>query len=337
MRIVFFVLILLIIRFLFPESIDSYEKPGSVSAGELREWINYISSDEMRGRANGSPEMKLSADWIAKKFKEFGLEPYSSSQGYFQNYSYNSRQHAVNEKNVIGMIEGSDPDLKNQCILLTAHFDHIGIRQGIVNDSIYNGADDNAAGTCTLIGIAKTIRDLGYKPGRTIVFAAFSGEENGMRGSRFFVANETDLIKRTIVNLNFEMTGHSEYLGKNRFYMTGCKYSNLDEIIRGYNYESHSDWTLIDTIPLANNLFFSSDNIAFSRISAREGISQGIPSGTFATTTTAEYIHSPHDDGILFDYENMSDLVSYFSKLVIWLSVNHTEIMFTDTVFNNIY
>ena len=84
------------------------------------------------------------------------------------------------------MIKGTDPLLKDQYIILSAHFDHVGVRKGSDTDSIYNGADDNAAGTCTLLGIAKTIKESGLKPGRTIVFAAFSGEEMGMRGSRLF-------------------------------------------------------------------------------------------------------------------------------------------------------
>jgi Zn-dependent M28 family amino/carboxypeptidase len=232
------------------------------------------------------------------------------------------------------MIKGADPLLKDQYIILSAHFDHIGIRRGNDADSINNGADDNAAGTCTLLGIAKTIKDSGFKPGRTIIFAAFSGEEFGMRGSRYFVANSPVPIKNVYADLNFEMTGHTEYLGKNRFYMTGCKISNLDDLIGEYN--RNSEWKLIDTIKLANSLFYSSDNIAFSRISSADNITQGVPGGTFATTTMADYIHSPKDEGKLFDFENMAGLVRYFSDLVIWLSENKTGIQFTDPTFTRI-
>jgi hypothetical protein len=308
--------------------------PGTqeiVTPGELKGWIDYLASDNMRGRANGSPEMKIAAGWLSDHFKEFGLLPVLPDGNYIQNYTATARQQTVNEKNVIGIINGTDPRLKDQYIVLSAHFDHIGVIKGIGPDSICNGADDNAAGTCTLLGIAKTIRESGLKPGRTIVFAAFSGEELGMRGSRYFVANSPVPLKNIYADLNFEMTGHSEFLGRNHYYMTGCRFSNLDDLIGEYN--RNSDWKLIDTIKIANSLYYASDNIAFSRISNSENITYGIPGGTFATTALSGYLHTPGDEGKLFDYENMAGLVRYFSDLVIWLSKSNMEVRFTDPAF----
>jgi Zn-dependent M28 family amino/carboxypeptidase len=235
---------------------------------------------------------------------------------------------------VIGIIEGNNPALKDEYIVLSAHFDHIGIRQGLKPDSIRNGADDNAAGTCTLIGIAKTINLSGIKPGRTIVLAAFSGEEYGMRGSRYFVSNPPVLLKNIYADLNFEMTGHSESLGKNKYYMTGCLYSNLDDLIAEYN--KGTGFQLVDTLSIANMLFNSSDNIAFSRVSSADGITLGIPSGTFATSTTPGYLHNVTDEAELFDFDNMAELISYFSDLVIWLSYNKSDVKWTDPAFSRI-
>jgi len=310
------------------------KKKQSVTPANLKEWIDYLASDNMRGRANGSPEMIIAANWLSGKFSEYGLKPILQTGGYIQEYSFTSRQRTINERNVIGIIEGTDPLLKDQYLILSAHFDHVGVRKGIDADSIYNGADDNAAGTCMLLGIAKTIKDSGLKPGRTILFAAVSGEEAGIRGSRYFVANSPIPLKNAYANLNFEMTGHSELLGKNNYYMTGCKVSNLDDLIGVYN--NKSDWKLIDTIKIANNLFTGSDNIAFSRISTVDKINQGIPSGTFATATIQYYYHKPIDEGKLFDYENMAGLVNYFGDLVIWLSKNNTEIQFTDPAYTRL-
>jgi Zn-dependent M28 family amino/carboxypeptidase len=303
-----------------------------VTAAMLKEWVSYLASDEMRGRKNGSPEMKTAALWIGEKFREAGLKPVNNNNGEFiHDYTFVSRQGAVNEKNVIGYLEGSDPDLKNEYIILSAHFDHIGVRKGIAADSIYNGADDNAAGTCTVIGIAKAIKDAGLKPGRSIIFAAFSGEEQGMRGSRNFVSNPPFPLSNFYANLNFEMTGHSEFLGKRKYYMTGCSKSNLDDLIKEYNRKT--SFELIDTIEIAESLFNFSDNISFSAISMADGIRTGIPSGTFATTTHSEYIHNVTDEDDLFDYENMSELVNYFSDVVIWLSNNKTKLNWTDPTF----
>jgi len=301
-----------------------------VKPEELKGWIDYLASDAMRGRANGSPEMAQAAGWLSERYKEYGLKPLIPN-GFIQDYTYTGRQRTINERNVIGILEGSDPILKDQYIILTSHFDHIGVRKGNDADSIYNGADDNAAGTCTILGIAKTIKESGLKPGRSIIFAAFSGEENGMRGSRYFVANTPVPLEKIYANVNFEMTGHSEYLGKNNYYMTGCKISELDDLIGEFNVSSR--WTLVDTIAMAENLFNSSDNISFSRAKTAEGINSGIPSGTFATTALAKYIHSPYDEGKLFDYENMAGLVEYFSDLTVWLSHSNKEINFTSPKF----
>jgi hypothetical protein len=311
-----------------------FGNPEIVTPGELKRWIEYLASDNMRGRANGSPEIKIAAGWLSEHFKEFGLQPVLPGGNYIQNYTVTARQRTLNEENVIGIIKGTDPRLKDQYIILSAHFDHIGVRRGSSTDSIYNGADDNAAGTCTLLGIAKTIKESGLKPGRTIVFAAFSGEELGMRGSRYFVANSPVPVKNIYADLNFEMTGHSEYLGRNRYYMTGCGISDLDDLIGEYN--KNSEWKLVDTIKIANSLFYSSDNIAFSRISTSENITSGIPGGTFATTALSAYVHSPGDEEKLFDYDNMSSLVRYFSDMVIWLSKNNMEVRFTDPSFTRI-
>jgi Zn-dependent M28 family amino/carboxypeptidase len=229
------------------------------------------------------------------------------------------------------MIKGTDQSLKDQYIVLSAHFDHIGVRKSAQTDSICNGADDNASGICALMGIAKIIKLSGIKPGRSIIFAAFSGEEDGMKGSRYFVANSSIELKKIYVDINFEMIGHSEYLGKKKYYMTGCLKSNLDDLI--YEYNRNTDFQLIDTISITNSLFFSSDNISFSRITSRDGISQGIPSGTFATTAIAPHIHSVTDEVKLFDFENMADMVNYFSDLIIWLSECKSEIIFTDPKF----
>jgi hypothetical protein len=327
-------LAIVLIPVIFHVSTGSAQKQPVVKAEELRGWVDYLASDEMQGRANGSPEMKRAAFWIAEKFRENELRPVGKGNELIRNYSFTARQQTFNERNVIGMIEGTDPSLKDEYIVLSAHFDHIGVSKGAQTDSINNGADDNAAGTCALIGIAKTMKESKAKPGRSIIFAAFSGEEYGIRGSRNFVSNPPIPLKNIYVDLNFEMIGHSEFLGGKKYYMTGCRYSNLDDLITKYNHGT--GFQLIDTIEIANNLFFASDNIAFSRAVTIEGISQGVPSGTFATATLTPYLHNVTDETKLFDFQNMADLVGYFSDLTIWLSNCRSEIEWTDQNFSKL-
>lgn len=301
---------------------------NSITPAMLKDWVHYLSSDEMRGRRNGSPELKAAAEWIAEQFRSSGLREFEAMPGYIQEYSFTSRTGTVNERNVIGYVEGSDPLLKNQFIVISAHFDHMGIRKGSTPDSVMNGADDNAAGTATIIGIARKIKESGARPGRSLIFAAFSGEENGMRGSRHFVLNPPVDPASIYANMNFEMTGHSEELGKGKYYMTGCSTSNLDDLLKEFS--GKAGFQLVDNIPVAEMLFNSSDNIAFSRMVVEEGITVGIPSGTFATTTMAPHVHNVTDEAKLFDFENMSALVNHFADAVVWLSNNKSEVKWMD-------
>ncbi|TFH25499.1 MAG: M28 family peptidase [Bacteroidia bacterium] len=311
---------------------QSQAEKYAISASELEEWVAFLASDHMKGRQNGSPEMEESAEWIVLKFKEFDVKPVYPDGKLVRPYTFQTRRGAtVDERNIVGIIEGTDPRLKDEYIIITAHFDHVGIRRAVEGDSIYNGADDNAAGTCTLLGVAKTIKENNYKPGRTLLFASISGEEMGLHGSRYLVSNMPLPLQNAYANVNFEMTGHSEFLGTGNYYMTGCDFSNLDDVIQEFNRDKEHQ--LIDTIVVANRLFYASDNIAFGRLESGEGVSIGIPCGTFATTTSGEYIHTPQDEAELFDLGNMAGLVDHFADMLIWLSHSDQAIDWTDPKF----
>ena len=123
----------------------SAQESKPITAEDLKTWCFYLAGDDMRGRKNGSPEMKKAADYIAACFKEAGLKPFSPETGYFQEYTISGRAKTeISERNVIGMIEGSDPVLKNEWIILSAHFDHIGTGKPVNGDSIYNNSINTA-------------------------------------------------------------------------------------------------------------------------------------------------------------------------------------------------
>lgn len=309
---------------LFVSAFSQQDENNHVTAARLRQWVEFLSSDKMKGRQNGSPEMKTAAEWIQKRFQETGLLPFCSIGSFFQEYEYNK----IKERNVIGYIQGTDPSLKNEFIVISAHFDHIGISEMSYPDSVFNGADDNAAGTVTMLAIAETIMKSENRPGRSILFAAFSGEEHGMQGSRYFVTHSPIKTNSFYVNLNFEMTGRSEYLGPGKYYMTGCKNSNLDEVI--IELSKNPGFTLVDSIPVTDFLFNSSDNISFSTISAGNNTYMGIPSGTFATSAISDYLHTVTDESAYLDYENMAELVEHFSNVIISLSNSKKSIDWTN-------
>jgi hypothetical protein len=108
--------------------------------------------------------------------------------------------------NVIGLIEGSDPILKNECIVYSAHFDHEGINE---KGEAFNGADDNASGSVGLLEVAEAFMSLKKKPMRTIIFTIVNGEEKGLLGSQYYVDNPVFPMEKTILNINLDMIGRS--------------------------------------------------------------------------------------------------------------------------------
>jgi len=107
--------------------------------------------------------------------------------------------------NVLGLIEGSDPDLKNECFVIGAHLDHLGNWENYV----YNGADDNASGSVGVMSIARAIAQNPVKPKRTILFALWTGEEKGLYGSRYYVVHPFFPIEKTVGYLNYDMISRS--------------------------------------------------------------------------------------------------------------------------------
>ncbi|UYY75935.1 M20/M25/M40 family metallo-hydrolase [Sphingomonas sp. R1] len=108
-------------------------------------------------------------------------------------------------RNVLGMIEGSDPALKDQVIVLSAHLDHVGVGTAVKGDAIYNGAMDNAVGVSMLLEIAKSIQESGKRPRRTLVFVALAAEEEGLFGSAYFAHNPTVPKGSIVADVNFDM------------------------------------------------------------------------------------------------------------------------------------
>jgi hypothetical protein len=111
----------------------------------------------------------------------------------------------ITSTNIVGLLPGSDPQLKHEYVVLSAHLDHLGVGRPIDNDNIYNGAMDNAAGVASLIEIAKSLSSGGAKPKRSILFLAWTGEEEGMLGSQYFVAHPTVPLSDIVAAINMDM------------------------------------------------------------------------------------------------------------------------------------
>ena len=118
----------------------------------------------------------------------------------------NVAKDTVTSSNVIGYIEGSDPVLKNECVIYTAHYDHVGKNS---SGNIFNGANDNASGSVGLLNVARAFTSLKKKPPRSIVFLWTTGEEEGLHGSTYYVDNPLFPLEKTVADINFDMIGRS--------------------------------------------------------------------------------------------------------------------------------
>ena len=191
-----------------------------VKPQDLRSSVDFLSSDVLKGRKTATQGELVAAQFIRSKFIEAGIKPYFNT--YFDTFE-STRFKGVN---VVGFIEGSDPELKDEIVLLGAHYDHIGLGPKVKNDSIANGANDNASGTAAVLAIANRLARLGTNK-RSVIVALFSGEEKGLLGSKALAkkikAQNTDLYTM----LNFEMIGVPFIDRDYEIFLTGYELSNL--------------------------------------------------------------------------------------------------------------
>lgn len=178
--------------------------------------VRFLSDDRLQGRMTGSRGADSAAAYLARRFSQVGLQ--SAAGGWFQSFTVGREAPAAREaqtgalvgKNVIGILPGRDPVLRNQAIILGAHYDHLGLGGfgSLDPDStgrVHNGADDNASGAATLIQVAARLA--ASPPARTVVFIAFSGEELGLLGSAYYVKHPIYPLASTLAMVNLDMVG----------------------------------------------------------------------------------------------------------------------------------
>ena len=171
--------------------------------------IEMLSADDMQGRGIGTPGVLKAREYVAKRFAESGLK--SLNKSFVQPFDFSNRAGAkISGANVVGYVEGKK--FKDKYIVVTAHYDHVGVQKG----EIYNGADDDASGTAALFALAAYFKK--NKPSHTIIFAAFDGEESGLRGARAFVAAPPVAKEKIALNINLDMVSRND---KNELYAAG--------------------------------------------------------------------------------------------------------------------
>jgi len=174
-----------------------------VTDGELAAHVRAVAHDSMAGRWSPGPGEDAAAAYIRARFQEAGLEP-GVGGGWEQEFELFVPIPGI-AQNVVGWVEGSDPGYRSEYVVVSAHFDHLGTGASAFGDSIFNGADDNGSGTAALLELAEALAELDTRPRRSIVFAAFAAEEQGLLGSSWYVSNAPFPIAMTVASLNMDM------------------------------------------------------------------------------------------------------------------------------------
>jgi len=276
----------------------------TITAADVKRRIQIIADDSMRGRDTPSPGLESTARYIAREFKQFGVSPAGDSGSFIQRYPIpggppNGRPNArPTAPNVVGILEGSDPVLKDEYIVVSAHMDHVGIGAPVNGDSIYNGADDDASGTAGVIELAEALSQSGARPKRSVIFLTVSGEEHGLWGSGWFSEHPAVPIGKIVADLNIDMIGRN---WKDTIVVIGKEHSDLGATLDRVN-RAHPELRMraIDDIWPEENFYFRSDHYNFAR--------KGVPILFFFNGTHPDY-HGPNDEPDRIDAEKESRIV----------------------------
>lgn len=175
--------------------------PVAIDSARLMHDIGVLAHDSMEGRLVGTPGGARARAFLDRSFRDRGLQPVGGSS-FLHPFSFTRRDTSMTGVNVLGHVRGTEqPD---RYIVVTAHYDHVGMRNG----EIYNGADDNASGTAALLAIADWF--VRNPPRNTIVFAALDAEEGGLRGARAFVDSPPIPREAIVLNVNMDMVGRND-------------------------------------------------------------------------------------------------------------------------------
>ena len=257
----------------------------TISEKYVKQHIYTLSNDSMQGRKAGTDGIEKAAKYIESEFKRIGLKSFNSDS-FRQEFRFvnprSSNSELLTLSNVIGLLEGSK--MKNEYVIISAHYDHLGKKDNGDGDLIFNGANDNASGVAAVLMLAEYFKKANINK-RSLLFVAFTAEEMGLVGSNYF--GKTISPDSIIAGINIEMIGKESPFGPNSAWLTGFERSNFGTIIQknlsGSNYKLHPD-------PYKNyRLFFRSDNASLARL--------GIPAHTFST--------SPMDKDL--DYHKVTD------------------------------
>lgn len=286
------------------QKIDSVAINESISVAETRSIISTLASDEMQGREPGTPGIEKAALFIENYLKTANIKP-------FFNDSYRDKFLINNTEayNIVGVISGKKS--KDEYIIVSAHYDHIGTAKPKTPgaDSIYNGANDNASGVTGVLQIARFLAKHHFD--KKILVVLFSGEEKGLLGSKHLASKLQENGTKVKYVVNLEMIGKTLSNAPGQVYMTGFKLSDFAPKI---NKALGSEFITYLEAETAYKLFYRSDNYPFYE-------HYQIPSHTLSTFDfkNSPYYHHLKDEVAELDIENMNAVIRTTTQVIITL------------------
>jgi Zn-dependent M28 family amino/carboxypeptidase len=265
---------------------------GDVQSRAMQEAdMRFLASDELMGRRAGTPWDHVAARYIAEQLRAAGVSPVTEA-GYFQPFAL---PDGAESQNVLGVIPGTDPELRDEYVMLLAHYDHVGagdhgggMRPTTEADSIYNGARDNGMGVVALLHAARSLA--ADPPARSIVLFAAGAEEMGLVGSRFYAEHPLVPLEQTVFALNVDTGGYSD---TSAVTVVGLERTTAAPLIR--EGAARAGLGLTPQPDPRMQLFRRSDNINLAR--------RGIPAPTFSPgflsfsdPGVADYYHQVTDE-----------------------------------------
>jgi len=258
----------------------------------LTKHVYFLASDSLRGRNAGSDDADKAAKYIVQQFEAMGVEPYFK-EGYYQPFEkYGTNTY----KNIVGVIPGNDPVLKDEYIIIGAHYDHLGVK----NEQVYNGADDNASGTATIIEVARNLKGRQSQLKRSVIVVAFDAEEKGLWGSNY-LAETLDLSKIKLM-MSVDMVGWL-HKGKTLRLHGAATIKDGKKLLKEEAQKMQLD---INAYDFETSVFGATDTRGFAM--------KNVPT-LYVTTGLKSPYHKPEDDAELIDYEGMDRITSYLADV----------------------
>jgi aminopeptidase N len=278
------------------------------SSDRIMEDINYLASADLKGRGIGTPELDQAANYIKNAFKKAGLQPFENDS-YFQKWTHDFKVKGNMElTNVIGYIPGSDEKYKNEPVVVTAHYDHLGLGWPDVRPGnegkIHFGADDNASGVAVMIELARNMVKTA-KPVRPIYFVACTAEEAGLIGSRYFVDQlmKTNEGTKPFANLNLDTNGR--LFDKKLLVLNGNTAREWKFIFMGTEYVTGVKTELVQ------QQLDASDQVAFNEV--------GVPGVQLFSGAHTDY-HKPGDTVEKLDPAGMVKVATVAKEVIQYLA-----------------